>query len=121
MGKKVLVVDDEIHIIRILNYKLTSAGYEVLQARDGNEALEVASRDKPDLIFLDIMMPGISGFEVLESLKQDPATRDIPVVILSAKGQDSDRSRGLGLGVVDYIVKPFSPSLILQKTQDLIG
>lgn len=121
MPKTVLVVDDEIHIIRILNYKLSSAGYSVLQAKDGNEALALAKSGKPDLIYLDIMMPGISGFEVLEALKADPATSSIPVIILTAKGQDNDRSRGIAMGVVDYIVKPFSPAQILHRTQELIG
>jgi len=120
-AKKILVVDDEMHIIRIVKYKLESAGYEVLTALSGEDALRVAKEQKPELIFLDIMMPGINGYEVCSQLKENPDTRDIIVIMLTAKGQESDKIKGLEVGVDEYITKPFSPQDLLDRARDLIG
>jgi len=120
-AKKILVVDDEMHIIRIVKYKLESAGYEVLSALNGEEALKVAREQKPELVFLDIMMPGINGYEVCSKLKEDPQTRDIIIIMLTAKGQESDKIKGLEVGVDEYITKPFSPQDLLDRARDLIG
>ena len=120
-AKKVLVVDDEMHILRIVKYKLESAGYNVLTALNGTDAIELARTEKPALIFLDIMMPGINGYEVCQTLKNDPQTKDIIIIMLTAKGQESDKIKGLEVGVDEYITKPFSPQDLLDRTKDLIG
>lgn len=119
--KKILVVDDEIHILRIVKYKLESAGYHVLTALNGAEALDIAREDKPALIFLDIMMPGINGYDVCKELKNDPETKDIIIIMLTAKGQEADKIKGLEVGVDEYITKPFSPQDLLDRTKDLLG
>ena len=120
-AKKVLVVDDEMHILRIVKYKLESAGYQVLTALNGVDAIELARNESPALIFLDIMMPGINGYEVCQTLKNDPQTKDIIIIMLTAKGQESDKIKGLEVGVDEYITKPFSPQDLLDRTKDLIG
>ncbi|MHB8174806.1 MAG: response regulator [Nitrospirota bacterium] len=121
MSKKILVVDDEMHILRIVKYKLESAGYEVLTALNGIDALKIVREEKPVLIFLDIMMPGMNGYEVCSQLKNDPDTKDIIIVMLTAKGQESDKIKGLEVGVDEYITKPFSPQDLLDRTKDLLG
>lgn len=120
-ANRILVVDDEMHIIRIVKYKLESAGFTVLTALNGEEALRVAREQKPALIFLDIMMPGLNGYEVCSELKNDPATRDIIIIMLSAKGQEADKIKGLEVGVDEYITKPFSPQDLLDRAKDLLG
>ncbi|HEX9861125.1 MAG TPA: response regulator [Nitrospirota bacterium] len=120
-ANRILVVDDEMHIIRIVKYKLESAGYEVLTALNGEDAIRIAKEQKPGLIFLDIMMPGLNGYEVCTRLKNDPATRDIIIIMLSAKGQEADKIKGLEVGVDEYITKPFSPQDLLDRARDLLG
>lgn len=120
-ANRILVVDDEMHIIRIVKYKLESAGYEVLTALNGEEAIRIANEQKPALIFLDIMMPGLNGYEVCTRLKRDPNTRDIIIIMLSAKGQEADKIKGLEVGVDEYITKPFSPQDLLDRARDLLG
>lgn len=120
-ANRILVVDDEMHIIRIVKYKLESAGYEVLTALNGEDAIRTAKEQKPGLIFLDIMMPGLNGYEVCTRLKNDPATRDIIIIMLSAKGQEADKIKGLEVGVDEYITKPFSPQDLLDRARDLLG
>ncbi len=112
---KVLIVDDEIHIVKIIAYKLRGAGYDVSSAGDGVEALEAVRADRPDLILLDIMMPRMDGYQTLEALKGDPATRDIPVFLLTVKSRQADQQRGWQLGCDDYITKPFSPAKLLER------
>jgi len=119
--KKILVVDDEMHIIRIVKYKLESAGYEVYTALNGADALKIAKEEKPALIFLDIMMPGLNGYEVCSQLKNSAETRDIIVIMLTAKGLESDKIKGLEVGVDEYITKPFSPQDLLDRAKDLLG
>lgn len=114
---KILVVDDELHIIKILDYKLRGAGYTVISAKDGVEALEKAKKERPDLILLDVMMPRLDGFETLEALKKDPDTQGIPVFMLTVRGRAADRTRGQELGIADYITKPFSPTTLLAKIE----
>lgn len=106
MAYKILVADDEAEIRDILRLYLEKDGYEVLEAADGMEAMEVCRQEKPDLAVLDIMMPGIDGYRVLRNVRENS---NIPVIILSAKGSDSDKILGLDLGADDYIVKPFVP------------
>jgi two-component system alkaline phosphatase synthesis response regulator PhoP len=109
MPKKILTCDDEIHIARLIQVNLERQGYEVAVAHDGVECLEKVAADKPDLLILDVMMPNLSGFEVLEQLKEDPQTADIPVIMLTARSQDADVLRGWQSGVECYLTKPFNP------------
>jgi len=113
MAKKILVVDDERHIVRLVEVNLTRAGYEIMTAYDGVEALEKVKADKPDMIVLDVMMPRMDGFEVLKRLQADAGTQDIPVIMLTAKAQDADIFRGWSSGVSSYLTKPFNPRELL--------
>ena len=118
---KILVVDDEIYIVHILDFSLGMEGYEVLTALDGEQALEKARAEHPDLIVLDIMMPKLDGYETCKMLKADPATRDIPVILLSAKGRNVDQKVGFEVGADDYITKPFSPRKLVERINALLG
>src|SRR5829696_1016914 len=109
MPKKILAVDDERHIVRLVEVNLQRAGYEVVTAYDGREALEKVKSENPDLVVLDVMMPYMDGFEVLKNLKGDPTTAEIPVIMLTAKAQDADVFRGWQSGVDCYLTKPFNP------------
>lgn len=113
MPKKILAVDDERHIVRLVEVNLVRAGYEVVTAYDGREALEKVKTEKPDLIVLDVMMPYMDGFEVLKTLKAEPETAEIPVIMLTAKAQDADIFRGWQSGVDCYLTKPFNPMELL--------
>lgn len=115
MEKKILIVDDEVYILHILDFSLGAEGYEVITAADGEEAIEKAKTEKPDLVVLDIMMPKVDGFEACRRLKADAATREIPVILLTAKGREVDRRMGMEVGADDYIVKPFSPNKLIEK------
>jgi len=117
---KVLVVDDEVHIIKIIDYKLRAAGHMVVSARDGQEALERARGEKPDLILLDVMMPKMDGFETLVRLRRDPETSSTPIFMLTVKGKEVDRAKGMELGADDYITKPFSPSKLLARIEEVL-
>ena len=118
---KILVVDDEIYIVHILDFSLGMEGYEVLTALDGEQALEKARAEHPDLIVLDIMMPKLDGYETCKMLKADPATKDIPVILLSAKGRNVDQKVGFEVGANDYITKPFSPRKLVERINALLG
>jgi two-component system alkaline phosphatase synthesis response regulator PhoP len=118
---KILVVDDEIYIVHILDFSLGMEGYEVLTALDGEQALEKARAEHPDLIVLDIMMPKLDGYETCKMLKADPATKDIPVILLSAKGRNVDQKVGFEVGADDYITKPFSPRKLVERINVLLG
>jgi two-component system alkaline phosphatase synthesis response regulator PhoP/two-component system response regulator VicR len=109
MPKKILAVDDEKHIVRLVQVNLERQNYVVVTAFDGKEALEKVRSERPDLIVLDVMMPYLDGFEVLKELKKDPETRDIPVIMLTAKAQDADVFRGWQSGADCYLTKPFNP------------
>ncbi len=109
MPKKILAVDDEKHIVRLVQVNLERQGYEVVTANDGREALEKVESEKPDLVVLDVMMPYMDGFEVLQNLRRNPNTRDIPVIMLTAKAQDADVFKGWQSGVDCYLTKPFNP------------
>jgi two-component system alkaline phosphatase synthesis response regulator PhoP/two-component system response regulator VicR len=113
MAKKILVVDDERHIVRLVEVNLQRAGYEVVTAYDGIEALEKVKSEKPDMLVLDVMMPRKDGFEVLQDLQANPATADIPVIMLTAKAQDADIFKGWSSGVSSYLTKPFNPRELL--------
>ena len=109
MPRKILAVDDERHIVRLVQVNLERAGYQVVTAFDGREALEKVEAEQPDLVVLDVMMPYMDGFEVLQTLRKNQATRDLPVIMLTAKAQDADVFRGWQSGVDCYLTKPFNP------------
>lgn len=112
---RVLVVDDERDIVALVSYHLAKAGYQVVTASTGRDALENARREQPALIVLDLMLPGISGFEVIEQLRADERTRGIAVLMLTARREEPDRIRGLSLGADDYLTKPFSPEELVLR------
>jgi two-component system phosphate regulon response regulator PhoB len=113
--RRVLVVDDEKDLVDLITYNLQRNGYEVFAANDGNTALEIAQRELPDLIVLDLMLPGIDGTEVARRLKNDPRTGGIPIVMLTAKSEETDVVVGLTLGADDYVTKPFSMKILLAR------
>jgi len=108
-GARIVVADDEADIRRLTVFTLRRRGYEVLEAVAGDEALDLIRQELPDLAVLDVMMPGLSGLEVADAVRRDPATAAIPVILLSAKGQASEIQNGLASGASFYLVKPFSP------------
>ena len=118
---RILVVDDEIYIVHILDFSLGMEGYEVITALDGEQALEKARSEKPDLIVLDIMMPKLDGYETCKRLKADPETKDVPVILLSAKGRNVDQKVGFEVGADDYITKPFSPRKLVERINAILG
>ena len=118
--EKILVVDDEEDILELVRYNLDREGYTVVCAASGEAALKVAEGETVDLIILDLMLPGIDGLEVARRLRQNAATRDIPIVMLTAKGEEADVVTGLELGADDYITKPFSPRILTARMKAVI-
>lgn len=118
---KILVVDDEPFICRSLTFVLRKGNYEVLEARDGEEALDAIRTHKPDLVFLDVMMPKVNGFEVTQQIRSDAAFDDVKIILLTAKGQECDREVGREAGANDYLTKPFSPTKILDRARQILG
>jgi len=116
--KTILIADDEPNIRTLIETTLEGPDYRLLLAADGPAALEVALRDAPDLIILDWMMPGLSGPEVLQALQRDGRTAGIPVILLTARDQEKDRSQGLALGAHAYLAKPFSPLALMRTIQE---
>ena len=119
-GERVLVVDDEPDIVALVAYHLAKAGYRVSTAATGPDGLAAARDEKPALIVLDLMLPGMSGFEVLEQLRAADATRDIAVLMLTARKEEPDRIRGLSLGADDYLAKPFSPPELVLRVRAIL-
>lgn len=115
--KRILVVDDEEDILNLLSYNLKKAGFDVITAEDGPEALELAVKELPELILLDIMLPNMEGTEVLKRLKANEVTAGVPVIMLTAKGEEIDRIVGFELGADDYITKPFSPRELILRVR----
>ncbi len=118
--QRVLVVDDELDIVELISYNLTREGFEVQGAHSGEDGLKQARELTPDLVVLDIMLPGMSGLDVCRNLKQEKDTRDIPIIMLSAKGDEADIVAGLELGADDYMTKPFSPRVLLARTRAVL-
>jgi DNA-binding response OmpR family regulator len=118
---KILVIDDEKDVLEVLRLVLSRSGYEVLASSSGMDGLAQAQADRPDLILLDIMMQRMDGWEVLRALKSDAETREIPVVILSARVEPKDKIRGLQEGAVDYVTKPFAVREILEKVSLILN
>jgi two-component system alkaline phosphatase synthesis response regulator PhoP len=119
---KILVVDDEVYIVQILEFSLSRIeGYEVITATDGEEALEKVREGRPDLVVLDVMMPRMDGYEACRRLKAEESTKDIPVILLSAKGRAMDQNKGFEVGADDYMTKPFSPRKLIEKIKTVLG
>ena len=118
--RKILVVDDERYILHILDFSLGSEGYEVITAGDGEQAVERTKSEKPDLIVMDIMMPKMDGFEACKLIKSDPDTREIPVIMLTAKGREIDKNRGMEAGADEYLTKPFSPAKLIERVHSVL-
>ena len=119
-GEKILIVDDEEDILELVGYNLAREGYKITKALSGEEALRSSRSEIPDLIILDLMLPGIDGLEVLKKLKKDSKTVNIPTVLLTAKGEEADIVAGLELGADDYITKPFSPRILLARIRAVL-
>ncbi len=117
--RRILIADDEPYLIRSLSYILRKEGYQVDTAMDGLEALEMVRRLKPRLLFLDLQLPKIDGFEVCRQIKSDPQLQKTYIILLTAKGQDEDRRRGLAAGADEYLKKPYSPKEVVMHLQDL--
>ena len=120
-GKRILVVDDEPHVIKSLTFVLTKAGYDVSSAENGEDGLAKIRQLKPNLVFLDVMMPRKNGYEVCQEVKKDSGLRDVHVIMLTAKGQEADREEGLNVGADEFMTKPFSPIGIVEKVRELLG
>lgn len=121
MKKRILVVDDEVPLVRLVKVKLESHHYEVLTAHDGQEGLEKARREKPDLIILDIMLPKMNGYEICQLLKFDEKYSKIPVVMLTAKVQEEDKALGKETGADEYMTKPFDMNDLLAVIEKCLG
>lgn len=121
MSKRILVVDDEMYIVNILDFSLESEGYRVTTAANGEEALRMAVEQSPDLIILDVMMPKIDGYEVCRALKAKEETKQVPIILLTAKDRDADRKKGEEVGCDIYMTKPFSPVRLLDAVRELLG
>ena len=120
--KKILIVDDEEKVRKLVEVTLSGSDLEVLHASSGDEALETAREAKPDVILLDIMMPGgLDGFDVCRLLREDPDTEGIYIIMLTAKGQQADKEKGISLGADDYFVKPFSPMELMDKIDKILA
>jgi CheY-like chemotaxis protein len=120
MGR-VLVVDDEPDVLLLCRLNLQQRGHEVLEASEGSRALELARERHPDVIVLDLMLPGMTGYEVLETLKEDVQTSDIPVLVLTAKSLRADRERSHGLGASNFLTKPFLPNELCEMVESLVS
>jgi two-component system phosphate regulon response regulator PhoB len=120
MPKKILIVDDEKDILDLIEYNLTKEGFDTIRVMTGEEALEAVSREHPEAIILDLMLPGVSGLDVCRKLKENSKTKHIPVVMLTAKGEEADIVTGLEIGASDYITKPFSPKILVARLRAVL-
>jgi DNA-binding response OmpR family regulator len=120
VGRTILVIDDEPELVKLLDYNMTKAGYLVLSAKDGENGLAAARKHSPDAIILDVMMPGLDGWEVCKRLRTDPSTSALPILMLTAKAEEGDRVLGLELGADDYVTKPFGVRELLARVKALL-
>jgi two-component system phosphate regulon response regulator PhoB len=118
--EKILVVEDDEDILELIDYNLTREGYQVLKVTTGEEALNVENREQPDLVILDLMLPGMDGLEVCRRLRNNPKGGNVPIVMVTAKGEESDVVAGLELGADDYVVKPFSPKVLIARIRNVL-
>ena len=121
MTKNILVVDDEPNIVLSLEFLMKQQGYAVRSAVDGDSAMKEVERDPPNIVLLDVSMPGRSGFEVCEAIRANPAWNQMRILIVTGKGRDEDRERGLSLGADGYVIKPFETQDIVAKVKELLG
>ncbi|KKQ65417.1 MAG: hypothetical protein A3F95_02875 [Candidatus Nealsonbacteria bacterium RIFCSPLOWO2_12_FULL_39_31] len=121
MAKKILIIEDDKFLRRVISRKLSGEGYEIIEALDGEKGLKSAQEDRPDLILLDLILPGIDGFEALARIKKDPAIANIPVIILSNLGQKEDIDKGMKMGATDYLIKAhFTPGEITARIEKIL-
>ena len=120
MATKILIVEDETDIAELIRYNVERAGFEARVVRDGQQALQVLRREVPDLLVLDLMLPGMDGLELCRRLRSEPATRALPIIMVTAKGEEADRVVGLELGADDYLVKPFSPRELVARLRAML-
>ncbi len=120
MKEKILIVEDEKDIVKMLEYNLQKEGFKTLSVRDGEDALDAANREHPDIVILDLMLPGMDGLEVCKALKGGAKTARIPIIMLTAKAQESDKVIGLELGADDYMTKPFSPRELVARIKAVL-
>lgn len=118
--ESIVVVEDEPDIREVIEYNLTREGYRVSAADDGKDGIDVIRKEAPDLVVLDLMLPGIDGVEICRRLKADPLTRGIPIIMVTAKGEESDVVLGLGVGADDYVAKPFSPKELMARVRAVL-
>lgn len=118
--KKILLVDDEAALVELIKIRLEANGYTVITANDGQEALDTARQEVPDLIILDLMLPKLDGYKVCRMLKFDEKYKHIPIIMLSARAQEADKKMGETVGADGYVTKPFEPQVLLGKVKDLI-
>jgi two-component system, OmpR family, alkaline phosphatase synthesis response regulator PhoP len=121
MGKRILIADDEPNIVVSLEFLMKQRGYEVNVVNDGAEALKAVGDFHPDLILLDVMMPGISGYDICQKVRENPEWQGIRIVMLSAKGRDIEVSKGMAVGADAYVTKPFSTRELIAKVAELLG
>jgi two-component system alkaline phosphatase synthesis response regulator PhoP len=121
MPKKILIIEDDRSAARLAQYTIQQAGYDVIIAYDGYEGLEKTLHEHPDLIILDIMLPGIDGYEICHRLRAEPETITLPILMISAKAREEDRNIGLKVGADDYLAKPVEPSVMLAKIEELLS
>jgi len=121
MNRKILVVDDEPNILISLEFLMRRAGFEVRSAGDGEAALEAIGEDPPDLVLLDVMMPKKDGYEVCEAVRANPAWAEVRIIMLTARGREIEREKGLALGADDYVTKPFATRELVDKVNALLG
>ncbi len=121
MSRKILIADDEAHILHVLSMKLRNAGYDVITAVDGEEALELCQTEHPDLVITDFQMPLKSGLELCRQLHAQPATKNVPVMMLTAREFDIDRAEMADAGIAVILAKPFAPREVLEKVRQLLG
>jgi phosphate regulon transcriptional regulator PhoB len=115
--KKIVIIEDEPDILEVLSYNLKREGYEILTATDGNHGLALVRKEVPDMVLLDLMLPGMDGVEICSSIKKDPQTQNTLIIMVTAKGEESDIVLGLGVGADDYITKPFSPKELIARVK----
>jgi DNA-binding response OmpR family regulator len=120
-GRKILVVDDEPNVVKSLTFVLRKEGYDVSSAANGEDAMIKIQQSKPNLMFLDVMMPKKNGYEVCQEVKSNSSLSDIHIIILTAKGQEADREKGLNAGADEFMTKPFSPMMVVDKVKELLG
>ncbi|MDG4553860.1 MAG: response regulator [Candidatus Competibacter sp.] len=121
MANKILVVDDEPNIVLSLEFLMKQAGFQVRTAADGEAALAAIATEQPDLILLDVMMPRKNGYEVCQAIRANPDWKDVRIVMLTAKGREVEREKGLALGADDYITKPFSTQEVVERVRELLA